>query len=247
MRFKALIRNINLFNVLLLSISVTFAVYTLFPLLDVQVKYTLPPAKKISEGGEMTESPAILSLAEYANIAEENLFHPERKIPVEKVEQKPLPKPEFVLYGTLITDDLQMAYLEDLKAPFTTPGRGKRQAALRKGDSLSGYTLKEIEEEKIVMARGEESIVVHLNDPNKLKTREVQASSSVQGTQQPATQHRTTPVQAPKQETSQAQPPFSQLQATPETPRPTEKQQAVPKGSEAKKNFADMFKDLIKR
>ncbi|MBE0427329.1 MAG: hypothetical protein IBX72_11890 [Nitrospirae bacterium] len=187
--FRAIIKNINLLNVLLLSAAVAFAVYILFPILDVQVKYTLPPAKKITEGAEeVTESPAIPSLAEYANISEENLFHPERKIPVEKGEQAPLPKPDFVLYGTLITDDLSLAYLEDLKAPFTTPGRGKRQAALREGDSLSGYTIKEIEAEKIVMVRGDERITVALNDPLHPKKREaVQTTVAATTSTAPAT------------------------------------------------------------
>ncbi len=138
-----------------------------------KLKYTLPVPKKESKPQEkITEEYQMPSIEEYAKIADENLFHPERKIPVQKVEQQPLPKPEFVLYGTLITDDLQLAYIEDLKAPFTTPGRGKRQASLRKGDKMSGFTLKEIDAEKIVMVRGEETIVVRLNDPLRPKSRE---------------------------------------------------------------------------
>ena len=246
MRFKTFLSNINLFNILLLALAVVFAVYILFPLLEVKVKYSLPSTKEINEVEEqITEETEIPSIQEYVNIVEENPFHPERKIPVEQVEKQPLPKPEFVLYGTLITDDISLAYLEDLKAPFTTPGRGKRQATLRKGDTLSGYTIKEIDEEKIVMARGEESIVVHLNDPNKLKTRE-QEIPPAQVTQKPAAQHKTAPVQLPKKETTQAKSPFSQLQATPETSRPSAKQQTVPKGSETKRNFSDMFKELLK-
>ena len=108
-------------------------------------------------------------------ISEENPFHPERKIPVEKKAEQPLPKPEFVLYGTLITDDLKMAYLEDLKAPRSTSGRGKRQVALKQGDSLSGFRVKEIEAGKVVMVRGDDRIIVPIIDP--AHTREGQATT----------------------------------------------------------------------
>jgi len=115
----------------------------------------------------------IPSIVEYAKIPEGNLFHPERKIPVEKNadQQQPLLKPEFVLYGILITDDLRLAYMEDLKTHRDSPGRGKRQTALKKGDTLSGFTLKEIETDRIVMARGAEKIVVLVNDPSRSKER----------------------------------------------------------------------------
>jgi hypothetical protein len=43
---------------------------------------------------------------------------------------------------------------------------------LRKGDSLSGFTLKEIETDKIVMMRGEEKITVPINDPSHPRQRE---------------------------------------------------------------------------
>jgi hypothetical protein len=176
MKFKKIIQNINLLNILLLLVILTFALYSLFPLIDIKVKYSLPDVKKKSDDAEeATVQKQIPSIAEYMNIPEENLFHPERKIPAIKKEEQPLPKPEFVLYGTLITDDVSMAYLEDLKAPFTTPGRGKRQTPLKKGDTMSGFTLKEIETDKVVMLRGEERLVISLNDP---KTRESVATTA---------------------------------------------------------------------
>lgn len=196
--FRAILRNINLLNVLLFSTAIIFAFHILFPIFNVKLKYTLPNAKKDTKAQEekIVKEFQIPSIEEYVKIADENLFHPERKIPVEKPVEQPLPKPEFVLYGTLITDDLQLAYIEDLKAPFTTPGRGKRQASLRKGDKLSGFTLKEIEAEKIVMVRGEESIVVRLNDPLRPKSRETVQITTVASTPQVQT---STPVTAPSQ------------------------------------------------
>lgn len=168
--FKSLIRNISLLNLLLISVIVVFIMYSLYPMIGIQIRFTLPAVKKVMETKEESSSQAqIPSVAEYSKISEDNLFHPERKIPVEKkeAEEKPLPKPEFVLYGTLITDDISLAYVEDLKAPRNTPGRGKRQIALRKGDTLSGFTLKDIEPDTVVMARGEEKILVPVNDPSR--------------------------------------------------------------------------------
>lgn len=192
MKFKKIIKNINLLNALLFLIILTFALYSLYPLINIKVKYPLPDAKKkAEEAEEATVQNQIPSIAEYMNIPEENLFHPERKIPALKKEEQPLPKPEFVLYGTLITDDLSMAYLEDLKTPYTTPGRGKRQRPLKKGDTISGFTLKEIEADKVVMLRGEERLVISLND---LKARE---STAITEPSMPGSQSTQTVTQAP--------------------------------------------------
>ncbi len=179
MQFKKILRNINLLNVVLIVMAVLFAGYWLSPVLAAKIKYALPAARKSVEvkGEEKTSQPQAPSVTEYAVISEENLFHPERRIPPEKkAEEAPLPKPDFVLYGTLIADDIKLAYMEDLKAPRSTAGRGKRHTALRKGDTMSGFTLKEIETDKVVMARGEEKMIVPIIDPSHPKTREGQTS-----------------------------------------------------------------------
>jgi hypothetical protein len=164
--FRPVLRNINLLNILLLAIVAVFALRVFMPALYQVIRYPLPPAKKIIE---VEKEPLLQqktpSLADYMIISEENPFHPERKIPVEKIAEQPLPKPEFVLYGTLITDDLKLAYLEDLKAPRSTSGRGKRQVALKQGDSLSGFALKKIEAGKVFMVRGNDTIIVPIIDP----------------------------------------------------------------------------------
>ncbi len=73
-------------------------------------------------------------------ISEQNLFHPERKIPPEKQQEKAVPKPDLFLYGTLITNDASYAFVEDKKAPYSTAGRGKRQTTLKKGDIWVGMS-----------------------------------------------------------------------------------------------------------
>ena len=160
---------------LLLTVIIILSDYSIVPMLQTKVNYTLPLVKQHPSAAENQEEDLTLahlpSVLEYALIGENNLFHPERKIPQEKKEEKPLPKPDFVLYGTLITNDISLAYLEDMKAPRSTPGRGRRQTALRKGSTLAGFTLKEIEHEKIVMVRGEEKITVPIIDQSHPRER----------------------------------------------------------------------------
>jgi len=185
LQLRPVLRNMTLLNVLLLAVVLVFALRVYMPALYQDIRYSLPPGKKSIEA----EQDALLqqkmpSLSDYMIISEENPFHPERKIPVEKKVEQPLPKPEFVLYGTLIADDLKMAYLEDLKAPRSTSGRGKRQVALKQGDSLSGFTLKEIGAGKVVMARGADTIIVPIIDPSHARegqTTTAQAEQQQQG------------------------------------------------------------------
>jgi hypothetical protein len=172
---RKLLRNLNVLNLLLLAAALGFAFNRLLPLIDSPVGYTVPRVKETApKAPEEAPAPApSTNPLDYTVIAEENLFHPERKIPPEKKAEAPLPKPEFVLYGTLVTSDLGVAYLEDKKAPpVTTAGRGKRQTALKKGEALSGFTLKEVQADRVTMIRGEETLVVSLNDPQNPKTRE---------------------------------------------------------------------------
>ncbi|MDQ7787576.1 MAG: hypothetical protein RDU01_08200 [Thermodesulfovibrionales bacterium] len=167
---KYLIKHITILNVFILSIIIFTFIYIFLPLLTVTTKITLPPVGKIPESGMGKKGePVFPSPSDYMLVADENIFHPERKIPPDKKEEKPLPKPEFVLYGTMITDDFSIAYLEDLKEPRSTKGRGKRQIPLNKGDSLSGFTLQEIAPDKITMTRGEEKVIVRIHDQNYKK------------------------------------------------------------------------------
>ncbi len=142
------------------------------------IQLALPSLKKIEAENVAMPQPEAPMLADYMLIAEQNLFHPERKIP-EKKEEKQLQKPEFVLYGTLITDDANIAYMEDLKAPHNTPGRGKRQKAIQKGTIFSGFTLSEIHHDKVVMLRADEKIEVRILDQQNKKTRGIETTASV--------------------------------------------------------------------
>ncbi len=187
---KYILSSINLMNIILTAVLVIFTNYVVLPMFNISVKFSPPVAKKtvLENAVEDIKPPEEKSPfpADYMMIAEQNLFHPERKIPVEKKEAQPLPKPDFVLYGTFISDDINIAYMEDKKSPQSTPGRGKRQVPLKQGDSMSGFSLKEIGPDRVVMARGDEIMTVLLNDPSHPKTRtdtpsQIVASASDQG------------------------------------------------------------------
>lgn len=174
-KLRYLFRNINLLNIALIAAIVLLANYTVLPLFSVNIKYALPaPKKTIVDKEEEPAQSQTPSPLDYTIVAEQNLFHPERRIPPEKKEERP--KPEFVLHGTLITDDIKVAYMEDRKSPRTTPGRGKRQSVLSPGDTLSGYTLSEIHHDKVVLIRGEDRVEVSVLD-NKTKARAVETGA----------------------------------------------------------------------
>lgn len=166
-------RNINLLNILLFLLTLLFASYVLVPTIQIKTTFKLPSVSKQDlELIEETYSKPSPSPADYIKVSEENLFHPERKIPAppEKAAEKQLPKPEFVLYGTLITDELRLAYLEDIKSPRNTPGRGKRQAVMKIGDIISGFTIKEIETDHIILTRADETITLKVTESKKSRS-----------------------------------------------------------------------------
>lgn len=160
----------NVLNGLLIIAAAAMSFGIAIPILHPDTGISLPAVKEtIAEASKISTLPQNASLSDYAIIGDQNLFHPDRIIPPEKKEEKAIPKPEVILYGTLITGQMSIAFVEDKKAPRTTPGRGKRQTALHKGDQLSGYVLREIESNRIVFVKGEEKLVVLLEEGEKRK------------------------------------------------------------------------------
>ena len=236
-KLKYIFRNINLLNIILISALVIMVNYFIQPVLNTSIKYTLSSrGKTVPAPVDTEQKPSeihIPSSTDYMIIAEENLFHPERKIPVEKKAEQPLPKPDCVLYGTLISDSISLAYIEDLKAPITTPGRGKRQIALRKGDTLSGFILKEIEMDKIIMVRGDEKMTIYVHDPQKPKTREASAPALVPASSKAPRKPAYTPPRNPSK-TTQPRTPITQK------PKPV-KTEVIPPKSAEEQSIVDFF------
>ncbi len=177
--------SVNLLNLLLLAAVVSFVMFGVVPLFHMKVKVGLPePPHKSSaqqEAPTAQEPKPTPSLLDYAVIGENNLFHPERRIPPEKKDEKALPKPELVLYGTVISDGITVAYIEDKKAPQSTPGRGKRQTVVKLGDTLSGFIVKEIAPDRIVLSRGDEMMTVRLTEKDKQRQSDGAGGSSAPG------------------------------------------------------------------
>ncbi len=226
-RIRWILSNLSLLNVALAAVLIIFGSYALLPLFGKSIKLTLPASKKQAAATaaatpEKTADSKTPSPSDYFVIAEQNIFHPERKIPVEKKEAAPLPKPDFALYGTLILPDMSIAYMEDRKAPQNSPTRGKKQIPLRLGQSLSGFVLKEVDADKVVMVRGNEKLSVQLNDPSKAKSRE--AAMAAPGTQaaapaqQPAGHGQYSPPRSPQKRAQQPAP------AAPAAPQDQNKQ-----------------------
>lgn len=165
-----LARSITVLNIALLSVVFLSGYCFVLPLFKEDNRDIVPvlSSEAVVETKEAVQ-PITPNTFDYVVIAEQNLFHPERRIPVEKKDVKPLPKPEFVLYGVLITEDTSLVYMEDKKAPRSTPGRGKRLSVLRMNDTLSGFVLKDIRPDSVVMVRRDETITVSLNESRSKK------------------------------------------------------------------------------
>ena len=174
MRMISILRQITVLNCILLVCILAFAYFILAPIFTVDVKVPSASSAAVEAVGpekEQAAEPVVNPpMQDYAVIPEKNLFHPDRIIPVEKKEVT-IPRPEFVLYGTLIVDDVRIAYLSDKKAPRTTPGRGERQVGLKVGETLSGYTLKEVLPDAAVLARDDDRIELKIISPENKKNR----------------------------------------------------------------------------
>jgi hypothetical protein len=210
---KFLLGNVTMLNMILLMTGVVFLFYLLLPRYRLNVFNTSPVVKIPFTYVKADVKSSMLSISDFTIIGDQNLFHPERKIPTVmevKADGKPLPMPEYLLYGTLIYDNASIAYMEDTKEPRNTPGRGRRQIALHINDTLSGFTLKEIYTDRVIMVRGSEIMTVSISDTHKkIKTGQIAQKSPIrepvaqsQGIQKSAG----SPVQAPAQTSSPKQP-----------------------------------------
>ncbi len=206
---RYILRNINIMNMLLACLLALLLSYGLYPLFSRDIGLTLTASKKaaVVDEEKAPASETLPVLSDYVVIAEKNLFHPERIIPVEKKEEKPLPKPDFVLYGTILDEQVKKVFMDDLKVPYSTPGRGKRQRVLKQGDRLSGFTLKQIMTDRVVMVRGEEVMEVRLDDQKGQRGKAADLASAAPVSAQtpsPAKQPAETAIQ--RQATPQTQP-----------------------------------------
>lgn len=109
---------------------------------------------------------AAFNEASFQVISQMDLFRPSRKPPVFKVEKKVkeiqkknIPK----LFGTIIFGDIKTAILEDPESKTTK--------SYKLNESVSGFTVAEILEDKVVLLSGSEKVEVRLRDEKGIKTK----------------------------------------------------------------------------
>ncbi len=109
---------------------------------------------------------AAFNEASFQVISQMDLFRPSRKPPVFKVEKKVkeiqkknIPK----LFGTIILGNIKSAILEDPESKTTK--------SYKLNESVSGFTVVEILEDKVVLLSGSEKVEVRLRDEKGIKTK----------------------------------------------------------------------------
>jgi hypothetical protein len=183
-RINTFLKQMHLLNIILVVILILLVAKIAHLSFFSQPHYPeLPKETLVSKSQDGIQKQAVdrqISLqTDYDVITENNLFHPSRTVSdtdAQTVETDSKTIPEFILYGTLITSEFSLAYLEDLRAPMVSSGGRKKQVMLKKGETLSGYTLKDIAEDQVIMADDDDEITVYLTAE---KSRQ-QVSASVQ-------------------------------------------------------------------
>lgn len=185
---RYILRSITPLNVILFAALVIIAA-TVYPSLGRKATIELQaPADQAPPEKKEIKVSSLPDLSDYAVVGDLNIFHPDRKPPPPEEEepdvvQAPLRSVEFTLYGTLVADDVTLAFVEERTPSRRVTGRRKRISVLRVGDTISGYTLKSIEPDRVIMVRGEEEITVPLYNP----------AAGTQQKTQPARQRRQAP------------------------------------------------------
>ena len=158
-------RQANGLNLLMTVVVAMLAVFTFLPLYRMGASFSLPVPKGDLSGGRQDQGVNEFNPSDYAVLVQQNLFHPERKLPSpSKKEETALPRPDITLYGTYITSDVKLAFIEEKSLSLTSPGRGQRQAVLKLGEKVLGFELKRVEPDRIVLMKGKETMTVTLED-----------------------------------------------------------------------------------
>lgn len=173
---SSILKSANVLNLALASLALVLAFFLVQfhfagPVTPVLPAVKVPPPARDFQGAR-AELPSYL---DYADMSDKNIFHPERK--VLKGEEALRLRPEILLYGTLVTDGVKLACLEDKHTPLSTPGRGKRQLIVKEGGSVGGYLVKEVNKDGIVLVRGADRIVVGVYDGRKRRNAESAAAA----------------------------------------------------------------------
>lgn len=164
------LRNFNVLNLLLLVTAIFLFFELDCGLADKRNEYMNYKPKELSfENTEKSNNESTANYLDYNVITEKNLFHPTRKIPSETKEEQQTVRPDIILYGTLIMDNKRVAYVEDKKNNYSTPGRGQRQITVNEGEMIAGYKLTKVNADSILLVRGDDKITVTLRAQKERK------------------------------------------------------------------------------
>lgn len=127
------------------------------------VKAEIPPTIKVAK------EPA--SIRSYILISQKNIFSPERKdFPiVPDPLKKPFARPQIILYGVTITENVQFATLLNPGRPLR---KGEREMmTLKVGEQIGGYKIARVLPDRVAMENTGDTFEVLLYDPNMPKRR----------------------------------------------------------------------------
>lgn len=148
-------RKLFLVNIILSGIAI-FLGFRLYGIWAFHSDEILPPKKKTEAEKMKTDGIEIQkNIGAYQVISQKDLFRPSRtewKVEGSKSPQTPPPK----LFGIMITDKDKVAILED-------PSTNKRKT-YRIKDSVGSFIISEIENNKVILMRGGERVVVSLRE-----------------------------------------------------------------------------------
>lgn len=179
-------KNGNVFNVgfmrnylvinLLLLIVIGLLGYRFYEVWTKTVEITIQPAEEaVKKGGEervkrKTETAQGLNEPDYNIIIQKDLFRPTRSIPSPVVKNNIELTPPPRLYGTIITDDEKGAILKDSNT--------KAKRLYHINDSIAGFTILNIQEDKVVLSREGRTIEVKLREIKTIASPEKPATLS---------------------------------------------------------------------
>ncbi len=155
---------INLFLIIIIG-------FLGFKLFDAFASYVVIPLEPemVTENKEdvkVKHEEKVVSEAFFKIITDQDLFRPSRSAPSikkEKIEKVTTPKNTPRLFGTIILGDNKTAILED---PET-----KTTKTYRVNESVSGFVVSEILEDKVVLLSGSEKVEVRLRDDKGIKSK----------------------------------------------------------------------------
>ncbi len=175
------VKHLNILNIFLIFAVLIAGTILYLNYLKIQ-DFSLPESYGTASASENSKTkvktpsspktPDLAGISDNSIISEKNLFSPDRKY-VEKAGGNGEPvsksKPDIILYGTIVDRDRRLAFVEDRKNPYYTPGRGKRHKVLKIGDEISGFRVTRITENALVLSADDESYVYNIEEFSKFK------------------------------------------------------------------------------